>query len=84
MVIAVGVLAALFSACAVNYFLFYDNTMAGLVCSGIAVVCAIGFVISRTLDKIESSLNDVRRQLRPRQRAGRRAGRDRRNKKMPD
>ena len=84
MVIAVGVLAALFSACAVNYFLFYDNTMAGLVCSGIAVVCAIGFVISRTLERFEFTLNDVRRQLTPRQRAGRRAGSDRRTKKMPE
>lgn len=82
MVIVLGVIVILFTACAANYLLL-DNTSAALACFGIAVVAAVGFVITRTLDRIESALLDVRKLVTPHQRTGGRTGRDRRTSK-PD
>jgi hypothetical protein len=80
MLIVLGVIVTLFTACAANYFLVDNNTSAALACFGIAVVAAVGFVIVRTLERIESALLDVRKLVTPHQRTGGRTGRERRTK----
>jgi len=84
MLIVLGVLAALFTVGAANFWLVDNNTAAALACLGIAVVAAVGLVIARALDRIETALLDVRKLLTPHRRTGGRSGGDRRaNKSEP-
>ena len=78
MPIVLGILAAVFTASAANLWFVDDNTSAALACLGIAVVAAVGFVIARILDRIETALVDLRNLLTPGQRTGGRTGHDRR------
>ena len=77
MPIVLGVLVALFTVGAANFWLV-DNDTAALACLGIAVVAAVGLVIARALNRIEMSLLDVRKLLTPHRRTGGRSGRERR------
>ena len=78
MQIVLGVLVALFTVGAANFWLVHNDTAAALACLGISVVAAVGLVIARALNRIEMSLLDVRKLLTPHRRTGGRSGRDRR------
>jgi hypothetical protein len=84
MQIVLGVLVALFTVGAANFWLVDNDTAAALACLGISVVAAVGLVIARALGRIETMLRDVRNLLTPHRRTGGRSGRERRaNKSEP-